>query len=443
MSIISDLQPFGTGPESGRQAIHLPVGSGRVTPLFNIVFMFPLLLLMTGCSAYMAMQQPERKNLSVLEPGTPRITVITAMGVPETTHIEQGERTDVFQFKEGYAREIKLLRAAFHITADAFTIGLWEPFGILFEKWATSRDIRIRVRYDAQDRVKVFDVLSGGKTVLVSAPTDTLPAFTEVNLSPVVTSVLMPQMIPSHPKRLAVILPNQGPTASFVSSGLDLTLAYLRTFHPAMTIVEREGIEPVTRELLLQHTGKVQEDTITPVGGWKGADSLLIVKIEQISADRSQTILRQGGEVAHSVEIRLTQVETAVILFRQTVLARVRIPPPTSTRIWAEQLIEDAKRETLRVAYTHSLAALAAAFGDNPLGLVPDMSSRNGGIRLLGLLHGGPGQQAGLQEGDRILETNGTPYKSVTQRITLPAKLLVERKNKRKEVLVASQRIEK
>jgi len=125
------------------------------------------------------------------------------------------------------------------------------------------------------------------------------------------------------------------------------------------------------------------------------------------------------------------------LLFRQTTLAEVRLPPPPhNNQTWPEEVMDDAQRETLRVAYTHSLAALAAAFGDNPLGLVPDMSSRTEGIRLLGLLHGGPGHNAGLQEGDRILEVDGVPYRSVTQRITLPAKLLVEHQNVRKEVRV-------
>jgi membrane-associated protease RseP (regulator of RpoE activity) len=179
------------------------------------------------------------------------------------------------------------------------------------------------------------------------------------------------------------------------------------------------------------------------IGGWKGADSLLIVQIEQISADRLQTISQRGGEVAHSVEICLAEVETDLLLFRQTTWARVQIPPPISAQTWPEQLIEDARRETLRVAYTHSLAALAAAFGDNPLGLVPDMSSRTGGIRLLGLLHGGPGHNAGLQEGDRILEVDGTPYRSVTQRIPLPATLLVEQGNQRKEVRVEARSLGK
>jgi membrane-associated protease RseP (regulator of RpoE activity) len=175
---------------------------------------------------------------------------------------------------------------------------------------------------------------------------------------------------------------------------------------------------------------------VARIGGWKGADSLLIVQIEQISAEHLQAVAQRGGNVAHSVEIRLTHVETGLLLFRQTTLAQVRVPPPSSNQIWPDEVIDDTQRETLRTAYTHSLAALAAAFGDNPLGLVPDMYSRGGGIRLLGLLHGGPGHNAGLQEGDRILEVDGVPYRSVTQRITLPAKLLVEHHNQREEVRV-------
>ena len=67
------------------------------------------------------------------------------------------------------------------------------------------------------------------------------------------------------------------------------------------------------------------------------------------------------------------------------------------------------------------------------------MSSRTGGIRLLGLLHGGPGHKAGLQEGDRILEVDGVPYKSITQRITLPSRLLVEQRNEQKQVHVEAR----
>jgi len=402
----------------------------------QLSFTLVLLLTLFGCSAYMAMTQPEKKNLRVLETGTPRANVIAEFGLPQATLDEHGTKLDRFQFKEGYTKELKVFRALFHITADAFTFGIWEPFGILFEYSVTGKDMNLQVHYDDHDRLSSFEIVSGQNVVLAKSRDTTALPIAEPAHSWSVTTVLMPQPITAYPQRLAVILPQQGPTASFVSSGLDLTLAYLRTFHPTMSIVEREGLEPVTQELILQHTGKMQDDTMTRIGGWKGADALLMVRIEQTSVDRLQTVAQRGGEVAHAVEIRLAQVETGLILFRQTAVATIQVPAPDSDRVWPDEVVETAQRRTLRIAYTHVLAALAASFGDNPLGLVPDLTTRNEGIRLLGLLHGGPGHNAGLQEGDRILEVDGTPYRSVTQRITLPANLLVEQRNQRKNVRV-------
>ena len=98
--------------------------------------------------------------------------------------------------------------------------------------------------------------------------------------------------------------------------------------------------------------------------------------------------------------------------------------------------METAQRRSLRFAYSYVLAALAAAFGDNPLGLVPDLTTRSSGIQLLGLLHGSPGHYAGLKQGDLILEANGRPYVSVTQRLGLPVTLLVESDGVKKETRV-------
>jgi hypothetical protein len=400
--------------------------------LLLVIFALP------GCSVYLALKQPEPKNLSVLEPDAPRSLIIKELGLPLKTEEHGGKKVDEFKISKGYSKELKMLRAGIHLTADAFTFGLWEIFGIYLEKKDRPPDLSLEVQYDVHDRMTSFKVLSGDDLLLAKSPPD-MPAIAfKPTIIPSATTVLMPQEITAFPQRLAVIVP-QTRHASYIASGLDLTIAYLRTFHPSMTIVEREALQPVTQELILQHTGKFGDDTMARIGGWKGADSLLIVQIDKIPTERLESVAQRGGTVAHSVEIRLAQVETGLLLFRQTTLAEVRLPPPSDNQTWPDEVMDDAQRETLRVAYTYSLAALAAAFGDNPLGLVPDMSSHGEGIRLLGLLHGGPGHFAGLQEGDRILEVNGTPYKSVTQRIPLPAKLLIEQHNVQMEVPVEAR----
>ncbi len=400
--------------------------------LLLMVFVLP------GCSVYMALKQPEPKNLSFLEPDTPRSHIIKELGQPVKTEEHGGKKVDEFKVSKGYSKELKMLRAGIHLTADAFTFGIWEIFGILIERGQHPPELSLKVHYDAYDRMTDFKVLSEDDLLLAKSPTDVPSTPFRPTIIPSATTVLMPQPISSYPQRLAVIVP-QTRDASYVASGLDLAIAYLRTFHPTMTIVEREILEPVTQELILQHTGKFRDDTMARLGGWKGADSLLIVQIDQIPTERLLAVAERGGTVAHSVDIRLAQVETGLLLFRQTTLAEVRLPTPSNNQTWPDEVMDDAQRETLRVAYTYSLAALAAAFGDNPLGLVPDMSSRSEGIRLLGLLHGGPGHLAGLQEGDRVLAINGTPYKSVTQRIPIPATLSVERENQRREIDVKNK----
>lgn len=195
--------------------------------LLTILFLVAL----QGCSVMLALKQPEKKNLTVLEPGTPRSTVVKELGSPIKTDEVKGANIDVFQFSEGYSRELKMLRAGLHLTADAFTFGIWELFGIIIEKGIRPPETSLEVHYDADDRLTTFKVLTGENILLASSPAETPPAAVMPSLSPSVTPVLMPQTITSYPQRLAVILP-QGPTASFVSSGLDLTLAYLRTFHP-------------------------------------------------------------------------------------------------------------------------------------------------------------------------------------------------------------------
>ncbi|MGA6828551.1 hypothetical protein ACO9S2_13180 [Nitrospira sp. NS4] len=175
---------------------------------------------------------------------------------------------------------------------------------------------------------------------------------------------------------------------------------------------------------------------MTRIGGWKGADALLMVRIEQTPAGRLENIAQRGGEEVQAVEIRLAQVESGLLLFRQTAVATIQVPAPESDRIWPDEVLETAQRRTLRAAYTHVLAALAASFGDNPLGLVPDVTTRGGGIRHLGLLHGSPGHYADLRQGDLVIEADGKPYVSVTQRLALPVTPLVERDGVRKAVRV-------
>jgi hypothetical protein len=105
----------------------------RELPILQLIFpalswcsLASLFVALPGCSVAMALKQPEKKNLHALEPGTPRATVIDEFGLPRKTDEYRGEKVDAFKISEGTSKEDKLLRAGLHLTADAFTFGLWE-----------------------------------------------------------------------------------------------------------------------------------------------------------------------------------------------------------------------------------------------------------------------------------------------------------------------------
>lgn len=79
---------------------------------------------MSGCSVYKAVNQPDKKNMSVLSVGTPRSYVIAEFGIPMWLGDKSGEKADLFAFKQGYSKGAKVGRAFFHASADVLTAGL-------------------------------------------------------------------------------------------------------------------------------------------------------------------------------------------------------------------------------------------------------------------------------------------------------------------------------
>jgi hypothetical protein len=116
---------------------------------------------MPGCAAYKATQQPGKKNLGVLTPGTPRSHVIAELGAPLWSEERDGERVDLFSFKQGYRKATKAGRALVHGAADVATGGLWEVVGIPAETLADGSDVKVEVTYDDRRAVKSVDCIEG------------------------------------------------------------------------------------------------------------------------------------------------------------------------------------------------------------------------------------------------------------------------------------------
>jgi hypothetical protein len=121
--------------------------------------------LSTGCSVYMAANQPKAKDLSVLTPGTLRGNVIAELGSPIWSGDKNGDKADVFKFTQGYSTGAKAARAVFHGVSDFFTLGLWEVVSTPGEMIFSGTDMKIEVTYDKDDKVKSVTNLETGKSV--------------------------------------------------------------------------------------------------------------------------------------------------------------------------------------------------------------------------------------------------------------------------------------
>jgi hypothetical protein len=120
----------------------------------------------SGCAAMKASQQPERKNLSVLKPGTPRTHMIAELGAPIFSERNpDGSTTDIFSFKQGYSKGAKTGRVLFHGAADVVTGGLWEVVGIPIETVANGTDVRVVVTSEPNGYIVKVDPVKGGNAI--------------------------------------------------------------------------------------------------------------------------------------------------------------------------------------------------------------------------------------------------------------------------------------
>lgn len=242
-----------------------------------------------------------------------------------------------------------------------------------------------------------------------------------------VIPVFMPPPIIPLPERLAIV-PADACNDNGVNSWLDFTLNFLRTRHRQLVLVERQDLRTILKEIGTQYVGQLDEDTTIRLGRLIGADSLLIYRC----------ILPEARGRSAAFELRLYKVESGTTVFRQMAsgshLPLVAATPP-AMEVSSRPEVR-AQRLVLEETAAYGLAALIAAFGDNPLGLVFDYTWTGKGIKVIDVLQGGPGFLAGLKPGDEILQLNQQALGSWTDALSLPAYLTVKRDGLPLEMIV-------
>lgn len=123
----------------------------RSTILIIIIVTFAVT---SGCSVYMAAEQPDKKNLDLFKVGTPRSLLLSEFGLPVVSEVsDNGERVEVYTFTQGYSAGTKAGRAVFHGAADVLTLGLWEVIATPTESMLNGDEMAYEVRYDQNDLI--------------------------------------------------------------------------------------------------------------------------------------------------------------------------------------------------------------------------------------------------------------------------------------------------
>ncbi len=131
--------------------------------LIITIMLFSTVVSASGCSVVMAAKQADKKDVNLLNVGTPRYLTIAEFGLPRKTEEIDGKKTDIFMFTQGYSKGNKMGRAFFHIMADSFTLGAWEVIGTPTEMIADGKEMKIRVIYNLEDKIEKVEYVNTKK----------------------------------------------------------------------------------------------------------------------------------------------------------------------------------------------------------------------------------------------------------------------------------------
>ena len=127
-------------------------------------------VVMAGCSVERAIHAPDKKNLNVFQPGSARLQLIAEVGTPVSTEYRNGQRVDVFVFKQGKSKGWNYLRAAGYGAALIMTAGISEVVAYPVEAQTEYPEIVAQVTYDANDTVTSLEVLKDGQVIKAEGP---------------------------------------------------------------------------------------------------------------------------------------------------------------------------------------------------------------------------------------------------------------------------------
>ncbi len=147
------------------------VASNLVTRVLLAVLAAGLVMLQFGCSVARTTSGPERKDMSVLDHGTPRGNVITELGSPVHTEMVDGNKVDYFKFEQGNHVAGKAAKGLLYGVAAVATLGVSEVVANPVEGATNSAEVQVKVTYDANDMIIKSEFIEDKRIFKGDSPT--------------------------------------------------------------------------------------------------------------------------------------------------------------------------------------------------------------------------------------------------------------------------------
>ncbi|MCD6459434.1 hypothetical protein J7L67_02050 [bacterium] len=114
----------------------------------------------SSCSVIMAVQKPEKKDVTIFQEGMPRNMILAEFGPPVSSDINKnGNKEEMWTFDKGESKWWKGLRAVFHTAADVFTLFLWEVVAIPTELALEKNSSTYVVEFDNDNKATKIQCL--------------------------------------------------------------------------------------------------------------------------------------------------------------------------------------------------------------------------------------------------------------------------------------------
>lgn len=126
--------------------------------------------LLGGCSVYQAVHAPTPIEYKQVKLGVTRTETISYLGFPKMTDQKNNQKTDSFEFIDGYHLASKV-RIILYLAGDIFTVGLSELIFWPIEAYGfDGKQCRGTITYDANDHVASYDIMNNNGEHLWFSP---------------------------------------------------------------------------------------------------------------------------------------------------------------------------------------------------------------------------------------------------------------------------------